>query len=118
MKFAYASFEAFKALLFKVEVLWVVTPCRVKMEVAQTSRTLVTYHSTQDLDLKFTFVYTVKSRDSSVSLVTRLRDGRSERSGFDFRWGLRIFIFTTASRPALGSTQPPILWVPDVLTLR
>jgi hypothetical protein len=37
--------------------------------------------------------------------VTRLRAGRS---GFDFRRGLGIFIFTIVSRLALGSTQPPI----------
>jgi hypothetical protein len=28
--------------------------------------------------------------------------------GFDSRQGLGIFLFTTASRSALGSTQPPI----------
>jgi hypothetical protein len=28
-----------------------------------------------------------------------------------------IFLFTTASRPALGPTQPPIFWVPGVLSL-
>jgi hypothetical protein len=28
---------------------------------------------------------------------------------FQSRHGLRIFLFTTASRPALGTTQPPIL---------
>jgi hypothetical protein len=28
--------------------------------------------------------------------------------GFDSRRGLGIFLFTTASRPALGPTQPPI----------
>jgi len=28
--------------------------------------------------------------------------------GFEFRQGLGIFRFTTASRPALESTQPPI----------
>jgi hypothetical protein len=27
----------------------------------------------------------------------------------------RIFLFTTASRPALGSTQPPIQWLSGVL---
>jgi hypothetical protein len=37
--------------------------------------------------------------------------------GFDSRRGLGIFLFTTASRAALGSTQPPIQWVPGVLTL-
>jgi hypothetical protein len=37
--------------------------------------------------------------------------------GVRFRQALGIFIFTTASRPALGPTQPPILWVPDALSL-
>jgi hypothetical protein len=33
------------------------------------------------------------------------------------RQGLGIFLFTTASRPARGSTQPPIQWVPGALSL-
>jgi len=28
-----------------------------------------------------------------------------------------VFLFTTASRTALGPTQPPIQWVPGVLSL-
>jgi hypothetical protein len=36
--------------------------------------------------------------------------------GFDFRWGLGIFLFT-ASRTALGSIQPPVQWVPATLSL-
>jgi hypothetical protein len=31
--------------------------------------------------------------------------------GFDFRRGLGIFLFTTASRPALEPTQPPTQWI-------
>jgi hypothetical protein len=37
--------------------------------------------------------------------------------GFESRQGLRIFLFTTASRPALGHTQPPIQWVRGALFL-
>jgi hypothetical protein len=37
--------------------------------------------------------------------------------GFDSRRGLRIFLFTTASRTALEPTQPPIQWVPGTLSL-
>jgi hypothetical protein len=37
--------------------------------------------------------------------------------GFDSWRGLGIFLFTTASRTALGPTQPPIQWVPGVLSL-
>jgi hypothetical protein len=31
---------------------------------------------------------------------------------------LGIFLLTTACRPALGPTQPPIQWVPRALSLR
>jgi hypothetical protein len=37
--------------------------------------------------------------------------------GFESRQGLGIFLFTTASRPALGPTQSPIQWVPGALFL-
>jgi hypothetical protein len=37
---------------------------------------------------------------------------------FESRQGLGIFLFTTASRPALGLTQPPIQWVTGTLFLR
>jgi hypothetical protein len=37
--------------------------------------------------------------------------------GFDSRRGLGIFLFTTASRTALGLAQPPIQWVTEALSL-
>jgi hypothetical protein len=37
--------------------------------------------------------------------------------GFYSRRGLGIFLFTTEFRPALGSTQPPLKWVPGALSL-
>jgi hypothetical protein len=37
--------------------------------------------------------------------------------GFDSRLRLGIFLFTTASRTALGPTQAPIQWVPWALSL-
>jgi hypothetical protein len=36
---------------------------------------------------------------------------------FDSQWGLEIFLFTTASRTALGSIQPPMQWVPGALSM-
>jgi hypothetical protein len=37
--------------------------------------------------------------------------------GFDSPRGLGIFLFSTASKTALGPTQPPIQWVGGALTL-
>jgi hypothetical protein len=35
--------------------------------------------------------------------------------GFDSLWGLGIFLFTTASRTALGPIEPQIQWVTGAL---
>jgi hypothetical protein len=32
---------------------------------------------------------------------------------FDFRWRKEIFLFSTASRPALENTHAPIRWLPE-----
>jgi hypothetical protein len=37
--------------------------------------------------------------------------------GFESRPELGIFLSTTAPRPALGHTQPPIQWVPGALSM-
>jgi hypothetical protein len=37
----------------------------------------------------------------------------TEESGFDSRYGQEILLFSITSRPALGSTQPPIQWDPE-----
>jgi len=39
---------------------------------------------------------------------------RAGRSGFDYRPGLEILLFSIASRTSLGPTPPPIQWVPVV----
>jgi hypothetical protein len=56
------------------------------------------------------FLIIVYSQGCSVSIVTRLRAGRP---GFDSRQGMeRLFLFATASIPAMRPSQPPIEWVP------
>jgi hypothetical protein len=54
------------------------------------------------------------SRDRSVGIA--LGYGLDDRR-FHSRQGLGIFLFTTASRTALGPTQPPIQLVPGALSL-
>jgi hypothetical protein len=62
---------------------------------------------------EFVGAWSIKeSRDSSVGIV--LGYGLL---GFDSRRGLEIFLLTTASRTALGPTQPPIQWVSGALSL-
>jgi hypothetical protein len=39
---------------------------------------------------------------------------RAGRPGFDSRQGQEIFLYSTASRQVLGSTQPPTQWVPGL----
>jgi hypothetical protein len=52
------------------------------------------------------------SRDSSVSIVTRLRTGRL---GFRFRQGPTDFSLRHLIQTAMGSTQPPTQWIPGTL---
>jgi hypothetical protein len=54
-------------------------------------------------------------RDSSVGIATGY--GLDDRvKGFDSRRGLGIHHFSTASRPAVGRTQPPIQRIPGALS--
>jgi hypothetical protein len=56
-----------------------------------------------------------KRRGSVVGIATDYelddRRGRSSSPG-----GVKNFLFSTSSRPALGSTQPPIQWVSVALS--
>jgi hypothetical protein len=54
-------------------------------------------------------------RDSSLSILMA-KGWRTKESGFDFWQGQEIFLFSTASRLAMGLTQPPIQRVPDSLS--
>jgi hypothetical protein len=43
-------------------------------------------------------------------------DWTTRRLRFDPRQGQRIFTLASVSRPVLGPTQPPVQWVPGVLS--
>jgi hypothetical protein len=55
-----------------------------------------------------------RSRDSSAGIG--LGYGMGDRK-FESRQGVKISVCTTASRKALGPTQPPIQRVPETLSL-
>jgi hypothetical protein len=68
--------------------------------------------------LGYNVVYclTLVSRDSSVGIATRYGlEDREYRSSSPSR--VKNFLFCTSSRPALGSTHPPIQWVPGAVSV-
>jgi len=70
---------------------------------------------TSSMSKQLRSIIIIKSRGSSVSIVTKLRDvlpGLNYRQGY----GRILFLFSTASRPALGPTHPPVQWVPRALS--
>jgi hypothetical protein len=59
------------------------------------------------------YPFPMMSRDSVVCIATGY--GLDDR-GFEVRVPVGERIFSTSSRPTLGSTQPPIEWVPEGLS--
>jgi hypothetical protein len=60
----------------------------------------------------FNVTYLNRSRESVVGIATGY--GLDER-GVGFRVPVESRIFSTSSRSALGTTQPPLQWVPAAL---
>ena len=52
-----------------------------------------------------------------VSVVTRLCAGQTRSQELNSQQGHGILLFATASRLAVGTTQPLVQWIPGVLPL-
>jgi hypothetical protein len=56
-------------------------------------------------------------KEAAFLSVIRHSDGlRAGWKSLESQGGDEIFLFSTAYRPALGPTQPPIQWVPGALS--
>jgi hypothetical protein len=68
-------------------------------------------------EVKNSYSYTsIAGAGVAQSVQCMTMDWATGRSKFDPRQRQRIFPVTSVSRPALGSTQPPVQWVPGVLS--
>jgi hypothetical protein len=55
--------------------------------------------------------------DTGSGIANRYTDGLPDGwPCFDSRRGQEIFLYSTASRPALGSTHPPVQWAQAALS--
>jgi hypothetical protein len=78
---------------------------------------MIEFISTSVTSSLFITIYTMLSvgRDSSVGIATDY--GRDDQGGGSSSPGrVKNFYFAISSRPAPGSTQPPIKWVPGALS--
>jgi hypothetical protein len=89
------------------------TTCSYNTELLLRTRSVVLVTNTNYA----TLIKTEKNRDSLVGRATRLWAGRRDDRGSIPGVGWEFFFFDTVSRPALGPTQLPIQWVPEVLFL-
>jgi hypothetical protein len=62
--------------------------------------------------LKFLKIYIFSYCDNFVGIAT----GYGLESRVRFSAGAKFFLFSTASTPSLGLTQPAVQWVPGLLT--
>jgi hypothetical protein len=89
-----------------------------RTETTPWSRALLGKLIATQLVKKFSSFCTTQRFITWVVIAQWYSAGRRARwSGFETRQGLRIFLYTTASRTTLGPTQPPNQWVPGAFSL-
>jgi hypothetical protein len=107
-------------VLTAATVFWKVVFCRLVEIDRRLGGTYFLYHQWDHTHTKqhvklFFCIFNLWSRGSSVSAVFGY--GLGDRGSIPGR-GWRIFPLASVSRPALRPTQPPVQWVPGVLSSR